>query len=104
MAAWLMKADCLDSFSFELLLLMVQKSCDHQLRLVGNLSHHLQGFYTIPSGDPPVSFKILYESQVRKLAGFLTPSSSDVWDSVTYRIVVVHPWKMNGWNLQINHP
>ena len=71
MAAWLMKADCLDSFSFELLLLMVQKSCDHQLRLVGNLSHHLQGFYTIPSGDPPVSFKILYESQVRKLAGFL---------------------------------
>ena len=34
MAAWLIKADCLDSFFFELLLLMVQKSCDHQLRLV----------------------------------------------------------------------
>ena len=28
------------------LLLMVQKSCVHQLREVGSLSHYLQGFYT----------------------------------------------------------
>ena len=31
-------------------LLMVQKSGDHQLRLVGSLSHYLQGFSTIPGG------------------------------------------------------
>ena len=29
------------------LLLMVQKSCGHQLREVGSLSHYLQGFSTI---------------------------------------------------------